>query len=147
MRAWFLRGLAAFAVIFAVVAWLHGTQSTVSIEQRPASVGAAAAAPGEAGMRVSIDPETGELAPATAAQQKALDQEMQQMLSRSSEGLVEEVLPNGAVQVHLQGRFQSASVAVIDETGTLHTGCVDNHDSCRAAVNGAVAKARALEEK
>lgn len=104
-------------------------------------------APGEAGLRAVIDPETGELAIGADAlrlqngqslqNDKAVDVELRQMLSRSTEGLVEEVRPDGGVSVHLEGRFMSMSVARVAEDGTVETLCTENADHAEAFLAGA----------
>lgn len=53
-------------------------------------------------------------------------------LSRSTEGLVFQRAPDGAVSVDLQGRFQNVSVARIDADGEIRTGCVASHASLAA---------------
>lgn len=123
------------------------------------------AAPGQSGMHVSIDPETGELVvpPAQPLKGRAFESqaeheartehelqaehELQEMLSRSIEGLYEEVLPDGTVKVNLQGRFQNAAIAVIDDDGNLHTTCTEHHDGAQAALQGAACRHTTLEEK
>ena len=72
---------------------------------------------GQAGLRASIDPETGQLTsrPADGAGlQSAVDP-----LNWSSEGLQREVLPDGTVRVDLQGRFMSSSYAVRQPDGPV----------------------------
>ena len=87
-------------------------------------------------MRVSIDPETGELAPGHVPVGKAEDADLQESLNRSSEGLVEVHHPDGSVSVDLQGRFHNASMARIDSTGKLQTTCVDSQDAAHAFCDG-----------
>ena len=82
-------------------------------------------APGTAAMRVAIDPETGEFVPAV---DKAADVQLQQLLRRDSDGLVEVVHPDGSVSIDLEGRFMNASLARIDADGELETICTTNHD-------------------
>lgn len=93
-------------------------------------------APGEAAMRASIDPETGALVTGSQAARptgaKALSPEMQTMMSRSSDGLVVEALPNGGKSVHLQGRFMSATVVRLDENGQAETLCTESADEAEA---------------
>jgi hypothetical protein len=91
---------------------------------------------GQSGMRVALDPETGTLGMPSPDDQKVLDAELDEMLSRSTDGLRREVLPDGTVRVNLQGRFQSASVATIDAQGRLHTGCVDHAAAAQAVADG-----------
>lgn len=83
----------------------------------------------EAGMRVAIDPETGDLVP-MPADGLAREFSMDRALSRSSAGLVEEIQPDGSVRVNLQGRFQSASVVRLVD-GELQKTCT--HDAAHAA--------------
>jgi len=88
--------------------------------------------PGTAAMRVAIDPETGELVTGPDAMrlssQAGGDKSaaMENMLSRSSEGLEEIHHPDGRVSVHLQGRFMSASVARLSEDGKVETLCTED---------------------
>lgn len=142
-------GLTAIGIAAAGFAARHGVHRTALTEPPLAAKQASEASlgdsarPGHAGMRVAIEPETGELVVPSPAQQKAMDRdlqedlELQEMLSRSDEGLHEEVLPDGTGMVHLQGRFQNASVAVIDAEGNLHTTCVENHEGAQAELHGA----------
>jgi hypothetical protein len=88
--------------------------------------------PGTAALRATIDPETGSLVQGHQPTLKA-DPELQEILSRSTEGLVPVQHPDGSVSVNLQGRFQSASMARIDSTGKLHTTCVDTPQAAEAA--------------
>ena len=48
-----------------------------------------------------------------------LTPELQNAMSRSAEGLIETVHPDGSVSIDLQGRFQSVSVARLDEKGRV----------------------------
>ena len=91
--------------------------------------------PGAAAMRASIDPETGTLVQEYVPASKADSPELQNMLSQSTEGLVEVHHPDGTVSVNLQGRFHSASVARIDSSGKLHTTCVDNAAAAHACLS------------
>lgn len=47
-------------------------------------------------------------------------------LNKSTEGLVAEKMPNGAIKVDLKGRFRSASVATIGANGKVKTRCTTN---------------------
>ena len=122
-------------------AWVGGTLATLGLGFILATSFGSAPTPvselpaGTAAMRVAIDPETGVLGPDNNPA-KALDSEMQNMLSRSSAGLEEIVHPDGHVSVHLQGRFMSASVARIDENGKLKTTCVESNTAMEDFLNG-----------
>ena len=61
--------------------------------------------PGQAGMHVAIDAETGELSTPAPEQQKAMEHELQGMLSRSDVGLYEEVLPDGTYVTTTYGHW------------------------------------------
>jgi hypothetical protein len=63
--------------------------------------------------RISRDPVTGHvvIAPESGKQVWTLSPREQNMLNRSDEGLQPTVLANGAVAVHLRGRFQSMATA------------------------------------
>ena len=76
-----------------------------------------------AGMRVSIDPDTGELREPTASEQASLQAPETDSLSRSSAGLISEELGDGTVRVNLQGRFQSVARVKVGPDGKLHTEC------------------------
>ena len=92
-------------------------------------------APGEAGLRAAIDPETGELALGSDAMrlqgEKAVDAQLRESLSRSDEGLVEVRYPEGHYGVHLEGRFMSTSLARVGDDGQVETMCT--HDADEAA--------------
>lgn len=113
------RSLAALAV----VAGLAGSVALVETAAAPADP---ALSPGTAAMRIAIDPDTGELVPAQAVRNKAVDSDLATMLSKSSEGLVEVHHPDGHVSVDLQGRFMSASLARINADGELESTCVES---------------------
>jgi hypothetical protein len=53
-------------------------------------------------------------------------------LSRSLRGLKAEQRSDGVVKVNLEGRFQHASVAVIDEHGQARATCIDGPASAKA---------------
>lgn len=83
-----------------------------------------ASSPPRAGRRVQIDPRTGRIVTPTLAQRRAfaLSPETLEAMSTSHRGLYEEVLPNGAVKVNLQGRFRNLLMATVDDDGNLRIG-------------------------
>lgn len=88
---------------------------------------AAPVAPGVGGRIVAIDPETGQLGAPSPEQIRALELAGQPLaVSRTDEVLRETVLANGAVILHLDGRFQDYAVARVDRNGRLVLGCA--HD-------------------
>ena len=56
-----------------------------------------------------------------------MDAETQNALRRDTEGLKKTYHPDGAVSIHLQGRFQNVSVARIGKDGKLVI-CSENAD-------------------
>lgn len=79
---------------------------------------------GTAALRVQLDPESGQLVPASGLDKTELDRQLGRMLNRSAAGLPEVRHSDGGVSVDLEGRFQSLSVATTDREGHVHTGCV-----------------------
>ena len=125
-------------------------------DRNPAEIttGADQLAPGSAAMRVARDPETGALVTGPEAARilagtptgdKAADDEMARMLSRSTEGLLEVHHPDGRVSVNLQGRFMNASVARIGADGTVEQLCAEDHTEAEAFLAGAASAEPAPE--
>jgi hypothetical protein len=81
-----------------------------------------------AGMLAFRDPVTGQLRPPTEAELEAIRPQLEALFNQSSEGLQEIVLDDGTVGVDLQGRFQTAVVAVVAEDGTVTTRCVTSRE-------------------
>ncbi len=79
-----------------------------------------------AGREVQVDPQTGQIKPLSAQEQKELADGLKVVLNRSTEGLVEVQHEDGSASMDLQGRFQNVEVARINEDGTLSQSCVDN---------------------
>ena len=75
-------------------------------------------APGTNGMRVYMDPETGEVTstpPADAVLE--LDAALENTLRHDDEGLVTEKHPNGSSSLNLQGRYGDVVMIRVDENG------------------------------
>lgn len=85
-----------------------------------AAVPTAAIPPVTPGMVVSIEPETGRLVMPSAEEMLRLSAAERTGLLRTSAGLTEVRLPNGAVMVDLQGRFMEFTVVRRDLQGRLH---------------------------
>ncbi|MDX2473653.1 MAG: hypothetical protein QNL91_08065 [Candidatus Krumholzibacteria bacterium] len=104
----------------------------------PATPSPLAETPGTSALRAAIDPETGSLVIGPGATgltgdlDKAQDAELARMLSRSDEGLVPVVHPDGRVSVHLEGRFMSTSVARIGADGLVETLCTEDQSEAEA---------------
>ena len=87
-------------------------------------------APGRAGLRVYLDPETGELR--SRPSDHGLDQELEEgrpsaadWLNTYGGDLLQERVPQGGYMVDLRGRFQSSVVAAIDpDTDEVETDCL-----------------------
>jgi len=112
--------LAAAMLLSLVNVWAAADAPEQSDPPNQAQVSKAPALPGVAAdraTRVFRNPETGviEFAPAASNEAPGLSVAEQNMLSRSDEGLQARVLPNGAVAVNLQGRFQSMATAYVDQ--------------------------------
>lgn len=129
------RGMAALAIAFVLVfalSWFMADSSAPASD--PVLV------PGQAGLRAVMDPETGQLATGTEASRllsaKVMDEELSTMLSRSSQGLVPVVHPDGRVSVNLQGRFMNASVVRIGQDGEVEQICVENAEEARIFLSG-----------
>jgi len=75
-------------------------------------------APGTAGLRVYLDPETGDVgAPPENSTVVQLNDELQNALRQDEVGLQFVTHPDGAVSVDLQGRYESASYVRVDANG------------------------------
>lgn len=119
-------GVIAVLVTGAAIAEEPAATAETATETSAASVEEpeTAPAPAMSGLRVMIDPETGQMVvpPAAERHKMALSPAMQNALSRSDEGLPTVVLPDGTVMVNLQGRFQNLLFATVDAEGQLKIG-------------------------
>jgi hypothetical protein len=82
-----------------------------------------------AGQVAAVDAQ-GKLRAPTREEVKALLDSVDRSLLQSADGLREVQLPNGAVVVDLDGRFESVSVAKV-EGGKVSTRCVETTDQAR----------------
>ena len=78
-----------------------------------------------AGQDMPVDSQ-GQIRPLTPDEAKKLAEGLKGMLNKSSEGLVEEHNADGSVEMDLQGRFQSVTVARVNKDGSVTQSCVDN---------------------
>ena len=78
-----------------------------------------------AGQAMPVDSQ-GQIRPLTPDEAKKLADGLKPMLNKSSEGLVEEHNADGSVDMDLQGRFQSVTVARVNKDGSVTQSCVDN---------------------
>jgi hypothetical protein len=121
--------LSAAALVF-VPAYHAGAedQSTEAPQLKQAPV---ISSPFVYGMRVWIDPETGQIRQPTKAEREAVAERRseEQRLNKSSEGLVVEYREDGSRFVDLQGRFMHSLVLTRNADGTLTAHCDDSgHD-------------------
>ena len=83
----------------------------------------------EAGLRVYVDPATGQIVsqPVTAEQQRAAAaaDAANASFNQSDEGLQIVYFADGSSMMDLQGRFQLATVATAQADGTVRTSCND----------------------
>jgi hypothetical protein len=111
-----------------------------NVQDRNALTGDSAdhqSAAGPAGYVIHIDPATGRIVDESPnAVPVAIDDQMSNRLSTSPEGLVETAspAPGGGTMVDLQGRFQNAFVATVDDSGLVGAACVS--DAAKDAAEG-----------
>lgn len=130
--------LTACVALFALTCLLSDAAESEETSARPLSAssrtcGGESDSPRAAvsGMRVHVDPETGQFVehPAEAPLAEVPSRQAQ-MLSTSSEALVEVPgsTPAGGVTVHLQGRFRAVMTASQAAAGELSTRCVTTNE-------------------
>jgi hypothetical protein len=101
----------------------EGTPTEEAATQAERQVPAAASQ----GMKVFLDPETGEMTSTPSAEQRrALSAALTRALSRSTEGLQVFDLPNGGKGVFLKGRFQHALTVRAKPDQSIETACTDH---------------------
>jgi len=65
---------------------------------------------------------------------QAVQEGLEQRLSRSPQGLKVRTLPNGTKRVSLEGRFQNVLIANEDESGKAHVMCTNSAEGVAAAL-------------
>lgn len=75
------------------------------------------------GQKAAVDA-NGRIRPITPEEARALIESLAPSLSQSDAGLTRAVLPNGAVAVDLEGRFESATLAKVGADGKVEAECV-----------------------
>jgi len=86
------------------------------------------------GLRVFIDPATGQFRKPTAAELSAIAAQAAASKNKSIEGLVVEHRPDGSKYVNLQGRFMHSMRASVNADGSIAYSCTDlDHDHTKAA--------------
>lgn len=79
-----------------------------------------------AGQTVVLDRQTGKTRPLTPEESQRLAEGIKQLVSQSSDGLVEVRHADGSVSMDLQGRFQNVMLAKKDADGTVSQSCVND---------------------
>jgi hypothetical protein len=131
-RALAAAGAAALLAGAGLTTWILASKQTVI------PPGGAALPGGTAGMRVAIQPETGDFEMPSPEQMRALD-----AASTPKEGgdLVVRTRPDGGQYVDVHGRFMNYSVARRGADGTLEQGCGTDPGAMLRFRNGAAANA------
>lgn len=91
--------------------------------------------PYTAGMRIYLDPETGDVTstpPANTVLQ--LDPDMENLLRHDSEGLTQTTRPDGTVFLDTAGRYGDVVVLRVDENGKM-TFCQNNEEAIIKGMN------------
>ncbi|MFN7915601.1 MAG: hypothetical protein U0Q55_09715 [Vicinamibacterales bacterium] len=89
------------------------------------------AAPQADGQKVATDA-NGRIRAITPEEAQALIEAVAPSISQSGDGLTPVRLPNGMLQLDLQGRFEAATLATIGPDGTVAAECVTSVDEAKA---------------
>jgi len=147
-----MRSLVRFAKRFIAVTALLGLPG-LALAQHAAKAHPKNDDGGGSAATVAVDPETRKLRQPTREEVEELLRGMERHLDQSSAGLTAVTRPDGVVLVDLQDRFQSVSVAKV-ENGRVATRCVSTSGEARAFLDGPASNPQpkpaatpALEEK
>jgi len=94
---------------------------------------------GSAGIRIAVDPKTGEIASIRTHESRVLSEALTRALNRSAEGLEVFDLRSGGKGVHLEGRFQHVMTVKVKTDGTFELECVDNVVKAKEILHGKAA--------
>jgi hypothetical protein len=78
------------------------------------------------GLKIVVDPKTGEVVSARTGESHVLSEALEHALSRSAEGLEVFDLPTGGMGVPLEGRFQHVMMVKVKADGSFELECVDS---------------------
>jgi len=106
------------AVAFIVVGATGDSSSTQTV------LSTAVKASPTAGMRVAIDPATGEIVEPTAEALSSIPQGVARAVQPAPADLVEVPLKDGGVMIDLGGQFQNFSTVQIDANGNIVAPCI-----------------------
>ncbi|WP_232288249.1 hypothetical protein [Anaeromyxobacter sp. K] len=123
------------AALLGAPAVSRGQHAAKEARRDPDVAGASAA-------QAATDPRTHALRQPTQAELEELLRGLEPLVSQSSDGLAEVILPNGAVGLDLQDRFQSVSLARVGAEG-VRTECVGTPAEARSFLEGQLAPAEA----
>jgi hypothetical protein len=100
-------------------------------------------APARAGLVVEVDPPAGQPSATADPSEGARQIGDAADLTRSTDGLEVQMLPDGSRRVDLQGRFRSYSVVTIAADGSLRMACADDPASALGIARAAALRAPA----
>jgi hypothetical protein len=92
------------------------------------------------GVKVAIDPQTGQVRPLSPAEAQALAQALDRNLARDVEDLTVVEMPNGSRMINLLDMFQDEAIATKDRHGKVAVHCVNTKAQADALVAGAEAE-------
>ncbi len=79
-----------------------------------------------AGQQVQVDSQTGQIEKLTPEEAQKMAAGLKTLINKSTDGREQVQQPDGSVSISLEDRFQSVTVAKVDEDGNLVQSCVDN---------------------
>lgn len=79
-----------------------------------------------AGQDVQVDGQTGRIKELTPEEAQRLATGLKQLVNKSDKGLSQVHHNDGSVSVNLEGRYQSVTLARVNDDGTVSQSCVDN---------------------
>lgn len=125
-------------ICFATIAWAFDS-TAIRAARRSLSP---AHTPGRPGLIVEVDPPAGEVSATVGGSDVARQIASDAALTRSTDGLEVQMLPDGSRRVDLQGRFRSYSVVTISADGTLTMACADDQASAIGLASAAALRSQ-----
>ena len=134
-RRTLLAAAGAICLLAVVGVWSAVSSRAPAAPAAPHETAANAQATGStaAGMRVAIQPESGDLVPPSPEQAAELD--ALAGTSKATEPPRVQVLPDGTILVDTRGRLESYSVARIGADGRIETDCASSADAAKRFLN------------
>ncbi len=146
-------GIVAVALLLATAATAFADPTVPALRPAPWKPPVASSArpqfflPGTAGMIVALDPESGAFGLPAARQADVLLRAEENMLSRSTEGLQAQYLPDGTVMLDLQGRFQEFSMARLGADGRIVFDCLSDVNAVRTTLRAPLPRPAVWEDR